>query len=215
MQIAELVVCCADVGSIARGNFGWARRDPAAGAVEEHRGGEEIIGLATTVKDDLQRDRPVALGFECPLFVPVPEEPLALGRARKGDGNRAWSASPGTGALATGVVQAAWLLTDIANTVPSVHATFDWPTFSRAGHGLFLWEAFVTGAAKRDTHVNDARAAVDAFVDALPEPFERNALDETRVLSLIGAAAIWSGLARDIGLLGAPCLVLRAADPTG
>ena len=213
VPITSLVIYCADVGSIAGGKFGWARRDPAAGAVEDHRGGEEIVDFAAAVKDDLEQGRPVALGLECPLFVPVPEDPMALGRGRKGDGNRAWSAGAGTGALATGLVQAAWVLTDIAGSLPSTPVTFDWPSFSREGRGLFLWEGFVTGAAKQDTHTGDARAAVDAFAEALPEPFEKNAVDETRVLSLIGAAAIWSGLANDTSLLRAPCLVLRAAEP--
>jgi hypothetical protein len=31
-----------------------------------------------------RRGRPVALGFECPLCVPVPVEQMALGRARSG-----------------------------------------------------------------------------------------------------------------------------------
>ena len=214
LSIPELAIYCADVGSIAEGKFGWARQDPAAGEVEEHRGGEEIVDFAATVKDDLQEGRPVALGFECPLFVPVPEDPMALGRGRKGDGNRAWSAGAGPAVLATGVVQATWVLSEIAAALPSTSVTFDWPSFSQDGSGLFLWEAFVTGAAKRDTHVGDARAAVEAFADALPEPFDKNAVDEARVLSLVGAAAIWSGLALNPSLLRAPCLVLRASEPT-
>jgi hypothetical protein len=37
----------------------------------------------------------VALGFECPLFVPVPEQALRLGAARPGEKNRSWSAGRG------------------------------------------------------------------------------------------------------------------------
>jgi hypothetical protein len=45
-----------------------------------------------------------------------------------------------------------------------------WLDFGVEYRGLFLWEAFVTGKAKSKGHVDDARAAVDAFVDALPDP---------------------------------------------
>lgn len=213
MAIAQIVAYCADVGSIPGRKFGWARGDPSAGPVEEHRGGEEIIDLVDAVTGDLCSGRPVALGFECPLFVPVPEDPLRLGRARAGERDRAWSAGAGTGALATGLVQSAWILAEIRERVKSVPLALDWPTFVHQGRGLFLWEAFVSGSAKQATHVGDATVAVAAFVDALPEPLARNAVQESRVLSLIGAAALWSGLADDAGLLGTPCLVLRAAEP--
>jgi hypothetical protein len=56
---------------------------------------------------------PVALGFECPLFVPLNLQPEALTTARSGEGSRPWSAGAGCGALATGLVQVAWILRKI------------------------------------------------------------------------------------------------------
>jgi len=52
-----------------------------------------VIALADAVTDDLDAGLPVALGFECPLFVPVPDEAELLGSAREGDGNRPWCVS--------------------------------------------------------------------------------------------------------------------------
>src|SRR4051812_32847804 len=105
----DLVVFCADVGSVSTGNFGWARSEPRDGTVVEHDSSSPA-GLADAVASELEQRRPVALGFECPLFVPVPAAATALGAGRNGEGDRAWSAGAGTGALATGVVQAAWVL---------------------------------------------------------------------------------------------------------
>lgn len=64
LQLNRLLVACADVGSVARGNFGWADCDGSS----ETRPSE----LAEKVSAALSDKRPVALGFECPLFVPLP-----------------------------------------------------------------------------------------------------------------------------------------------
>jgi hypothetical protein len=49
----HLVIYCADIGSVPRGNFGWARSDEREGVVERHRGGTEIVELVETVTEDL------------------------------------------------------------------------------------------------------------------------------------------------------------------
>jgi hypothetical protein len=207
-----LVVYCIDVGSISAGNFGWARANASDASVDEHRGGSEIAEVVDAVAGDLRAGRPVALGFECPLFVPVPHDYQRLGNARAGEGNRAWSAGAGTGALATGLVQEAWVLAEVGARVGEVQVTLDWASFTADPQGLFLWEAFVTGAAKKATHVEDATVAVETFLEALPNPQGRNAVHEERVLSLIAAAALWSRITSNATLLSSPCLVLRAAE---
>mgnify|MGYP000265226483 CR=1 FL=1 len=207
----QLAVYCADIGSIKQGNFGWAREEVPAGGIERHRGGTEILGLVDAVAQDLGAGVPVALGFECPLFVPVPEDPSSLGAARPGEGTRPWSAGAGTGALATGLVQAAWVLFALRNRGPSERVFLDWTAFEAAGAGLFLWEAFVTGKAKAVTHVDDATIAVACFTAALPDPARANAVIAERPLSLVGAAALWAAWSDEIELLRKPCLVLKAA----
>jgi len=136
---------------------------------------------------------------------------MRLGAARSGERNRAWSAGAGTGALATGIVQACWILDQLRRRCPSATVHVDWRRFQAAGTGLFLWEAFVTERAKALTHVDDATIAVRCFCDAFPDPDLRGAVTAERPLSLIGLAVLWSGWAGDIELLRTPCLVVKAA----
>jgi hypothetical protein len=110
------------------------------------------------------------------LFVPVPTQALRLGKARRGDGNRAWSAGAGPSALATGLVEVAWILAQLRRRCPTTKAHLDWSGFAGESGGLFLWEAFVSAGAKAATHVDDATIAASAFRDALPDPSTANAV---------------------------------------
>ena len=77
----KLAVYCADVGSIKRGHSGWA------GMLEDGSRpcrGTDIEEFAERVRRDLEAGAKVALGFECPLFVPLRAEPRALLKARAG-----------------------------------------------------------------------------------------------------------------------------------
>ncbi len=209
------VIYAADIGSIASGNFGWARLDPRQGSAQVERSkGIEIAELVDAVAQDLQDRRPaVALGFECPLFVPVPEDPFLLGAARPGEGNRPFSGGPGTAALVTGLVQTAWILRSLRQRCPQAVAFLDWDEFTGAGRGLFLWEAFVTGKAKGEAHVDDALIAATTFGESLPDPPAANAIEAERPFSLIGAALVWSGWSQETVLLHQPCLVIKASAP--
>jgi hypothetical protein len=129
--------------------------------------------------------------------------------ARPGEGNRSWSAGAGAGAMATGIVEVAWILSELRRRRPNATPYLDWAEFAAAGGGLFVWEAFVTADAKATTHVDDATVAVAAFRDCLPDPTAGNAVTAERPLSL-GAALLWSGWSSDADLLHAPCLVIKA-----
>jgi hypothetical protein len=209
------VIYCADIGSIPNRRFGWARSAAYDSKIERHPGATEIIELLDGLAEDLAAGQGVALGFECPLFVPVPEQPLRLGMARPGEGNRSWSAGAGAGAMATGIVEVAWILSELRRRCPASDAYLDWAEFAAAGCGLFLWEAFVTDRAKATTHVDDATVAVTAFRDFLPDPRVMNAVSAERPLSLLGATLLWSGWSSDADLLRTPCLVIKAASPPG
>lgn len=206
--MTQLVVFCADVGSVSGGNFGWARSATDEPGGDSHDTAKPS-DLATAVAAELKAKRPVALGFECPLFVPVPADEFALGKARAGEGNRSWSAGAGTGALATGLVQAAWVLRAVREECPDDELHLDWNAFTEAGSGLLVWEAFVSAEAKGGSHVDDAAIAVAAFVDALPDVRAVSTIDAEHPLSLIGAVAEWSGWG-DGALTHARPLVVRA-----
>ncbi|MBK7507644.1 MAG: hypothetical protein IPI16_05505 [Comamonadaceae bacterium] len=199
----NLEIVCADIGSVASNNFGWFANTAVSGTTPS--------SLARHVASVLNEERPVALGFECPLFVPLRSDEQTLTKARPGEHNRAWSAGAGCGALATGLVQVTWALQAIKSQL-RVPAQFhsSWEAFSSVGSGLFIWEAFVSGPSKRDDHVADAVCAVEAFTATMPYPPKKNAIQpDSPVHSLLGAALLRTGWSVDLALLSAPTLVIR------
>lgn len=208
----RLIIYAADIGSVEKRNFGWARR-VAESVASEVREGNTPGSLVADVAADLRRGAPVALGFECPQWMDIRDDPRHLTKARDGEGNRAWSAGAGAGALATGIVQTVWLLREIRGSAGKAEVFLDWVSFAAAGGGLFLWEAFVTKRAKAKTHQGDAKAAVDAFASAMPTPPAANAVrPRGAVISLLGAALLWSDWVTDTAVIREPCLVVRAQE---
>ena len=207
----DLAVYCADIGSVKRGRFGWSRI--RHGGDQGSQQSSSIQDLVQAVTSDLIARHPTALGFECPLFVPIPSDPQKLTSARSGEGNRPWSAGAGSAALATGLTEVVWILKEIREWVPTTAGAFlDWKQFSEAGEGLFLWEAFVSGEAKAQggqLHSEDAEIAVRSFLAALPNPTRANAIHEADVHSLIGAALLRTGWTTATELLATPCLVIK------
>ena len=199
-----------DVGSV-RSNFAWAALD-LPGRCPVGEGGRHPEGAALAVLGALGSGLPVALGFEAPLMVPVsPVGPadgwMTLGRARQGetvDGrSRPWSAGAGSGALATGLVQLAWVLERVGSVFPGLRCTTRPEPWLAGEADLFVWEAFVSGTGKPvpsgiTQHAADAAAAADTFADRL----EEKSLSASDVVctpsssfNLAAAAAAYAGLA--------------------
>jgi hypothetical protein len=87
--------------------------------------------------------------------------------------------------------------------------------FRDAPSGLFIWEAFVTKAAKADTHHGDAELAVLSFRSYLPELENHNAVVcEGAVRSLFGAALLQAGWVTELSWLAESCIVVRV-QPSG
>ena len=205
----HLAVYSADVGSVSAKNFGWA--GPTTKGPQ--RTGADIAELVRGVSSELGLGTKVALGFECPLFVPLRRDPSELTKARVGE-PQAWAAAAGATSLATGLVQTAWVLGRILKAVPVPPPLFlSWTRFEEAPSGLLLWEAFVTGKAKTGSHEGDAAVAVDAFMESLPDPPSRSIVREPEVFSLVAAAAFSVGWPVARPLINEPCIVL-SADPT-
>ncbi|MEX2024328.1 MAG: hypothetical protein WD993_04540 [Thermoleophilaceae bacterium] len=208
---AELDVFCADTGSLKLGNFAWARRIPDA-AVEVHPHAD-IAALVDAVAEVLAAGRPVALGFEAPMFVPVPEDPAQLAKARPCDaGAAAWCSPPGGAVLTQALAQVPWILERTHDRVPDTEVHFSWEPFSAAQRGLLLWEAFVSGNAKGETHVEDAENAITAFCAQLPEVGDAIANETQRPFSFVAAAAQWAGFDIVADELRGPCVLVRAPD---
>ena len=207
----SLIIHCADIGSVKKGNFGWARLEteesPAICST-----GPDIKVFADRIADDINSGAKVAVGFECPLFLPVPDDPADLTRARPGEGNRPWSAGAGAGALATGLTETVWILQRVRQQTSSPIPVFaGWGQFCTATVGMFVWEAFVTKTADATNHQGDAEIAAKCFQDALPDPEKRNAVVcPGQVRSLIGAALLQTGWVSDRAWLTQSCIVIRA-----
>lgn len=230
----EARVVGVDVGSVARGRFAWAAVDAPEPALAGQ--GSDPETAVRALAERLAQGGRAALVLEAPMSVPVPAADradgwAALGRARTGEGNRAWSAGAGAGALATGLAQAGWLLARLAATVPGARATTRPDRWAaRRGPRLLLAEALVSGAGKPvptagDPHAADAEAAARVLVERLPG-VPRIATDVRCAphgsLNLLAAAALWAGLDLPEDELRTDVLVLRArpapadpADPGG
>lgn len=209
----DLVTYCVDVGSIARGNFAWARLAVDERAFDE-TARSDIRELVRALVEDLSAGRAVALGFEAPIFVPVPDEANELGRARQGERDRPWSGGPGGTVLPTAIVQAAWILRSVREGSPKSAAFTSWSDFQDAREGLFVWEAFVSHKVKPTGHYEDALAAAHelaALASGGGDPGTASVVSDRRpVLSLIGAALLWAGWTDDLDFLHRSTPVIQA-----
>lgn len=206
----ELQVFCVDVGSIARGNFAWARRHPGKGEVEVHDPAS-IESLLTALESHLTGSHPVALGFEMPMFLPVPRDPTRLGKARPTDIDAPpWSQATGACVMATGAVQAGWVLRRLWESAPDTLLFFQWEPFAASRSGLLLWEAFVSGSAKGRSHEDDAAIGLKSFCAQLPNPGDKEATEIEGSFSLIAALALWAGWDTSPKCLQEPGIIVRA-----
>jgi hypothetical protein len=155
----------------------------------------------------------VALGFEAPLFIPVPTDAASLCRGRTSEGSRSFAAPAGLAVAALGLHQAAWVLSalrDGHDHVCFAQLASEWPAKEQT---LFCWEAFVSGAAHSDDHVRDAATAAVSFIEAEADLRAATEVHAEQPLSLIGAAALWSGWASDAATLRVETAVIRPSTP--
>ena len=216
MPEQPLVVYAADVGK--DGNVGWART-----CGEEWRVGYRLEPLVKALKDDVCRGS-VAIGLECPLFLPVAPDACNLLQRRINE-PLPWSAGAGPSATTAGLVTLIWLLGRISTALePDLMVFTDGDAFAASSvpHRLYVWEACVSqrprpiekllgqptpkssssrGAKwelKDDSHhlfdMADALTAVRAFVTRATEPSDVTLPAGAASLSLVRVAAIHAGL---------------------
>lgn len=207
MNNNKIAVFAVDVGSVKKGNFGWCRACISNNNMYSNTSINELI---ESISHDINSGTKVALGFECPLTLNLPESPDNLTSARKGEGDRAWCAGAGCGALTVGLVESAWILERISEgcscrIIPSLN----WENFISSDANLFLWEAFVSSKAKGTSHEEDAMIAVMTFMAAYPNIGCASAIRNDNPYSLIGAAILRAGLSSDIRLISQDCIVIK------
>lgn len=210
------VIYACDVGStLQQGRkapaFAWARLLPNEGS-KSVQGSSDIQQLVKRLELDIEEGHSIALGFEAPLFIPVPEDWKGLSKGREGDGNRPWSASSGAYVTTLGIHQSAWILKRLhESSFGKCDFTLDWQRWwPPSGHRpvLFCWEAFVSGGAHSE-HLRDAATAVAFFSDNEEDLQRANAVRAENAISLIWTVALWSGWTNDLHYLHKSTLVLK------
>lgn len=217
-----------DVGSTRRGRFAWTRTI-GRGTRWRVEGNASIGNLVDCLVDDLQANVAVALGFEAPMFIPVPDDTEGLGRGRAGEGSSSWCAPAGLAVTALGLHQMSWVLKAVASRLDDIpEFTLDWRRWWGAqGPVLYVWEAFVSGEAHArgggaNDHLLDAATAVNCFRERAwgHEPSSDLGMGVTGlpdhgvpVLSLASFAAKWAGWDVCDSTLRDGTLVLRPTLP--
>ena len=213
-------VYACDVGStrIRVPKFAWARILPERSS--EVVGSSDIRLLLSYLEDDLRDGRSLALGFEAPLFMPIPDRAEDLSRGRSGEGGRSMFAQAGAAVATLGLHQAAWILRGLfLSGGVGCGFTLDCAAWPPAGPRaiLFCWEAFVSQGAHSTSliraDVEDAATAAKEFLISEDDLKAANAVGTERPLSMIGAAALWSGWATDLTVLREPALVIKPEMP--
>lgn len=205
-----------DVGSVRSGAFAWVRIGPEPGDLVGSRKIDELVDVLCS---DIENGLSIALGFECPLFMPVPQSSENLNRGRRDEGNRSMFAPAGAAVTTIGVHQVAWVLRAI-HTRGSRRPRYtfrheDWAARQAGQQLLFLWEAFVSGKAHApsdgpNAHLRDALTAANYFAEKEGSlTSATTAQVDGPALSLVHAAAIWAGWASDLERLREQTLVLR------
>ena len=132
----DIVIGAIDVG--APKNIGWA----ILAHGDQRTGGDldEFIDLFTEVANG----KPGALGFECPLFIPLNDGLSRLTKQRDGEAGRPWSAGAGATVTTIGMAIMCYTMRKLRERMPEAEATLDWKTWPH-GNDLLIWEAFISG----------------------------------------------------------------------
>ncbi len=199
----DIVVGAIDVGSPK--NIGWAIIDSAGAQAGQDL--DEFIELFAKAAEN----KPSALGFEAPLFIPCRDELSRITAQRSGEKGKPWSAGAGATVTTIGLAVMVYTLRNLRERLGDMSATLDWCEWPRENK-LLLFEAFVSGAnhAGPDEHWVDALNAARGFFGAMPDLDASNAVAEHNVLSLVGTCLARTGWGEpNFELLSAPCLVIR------
>ena len=215
----RIVVGCLDVGSPKKGNVGWAVL-----ADRRSKTGHDLEGFVDAIATYVYQNRPVAVGFECPLYVPLRSNISEMTQARRGEVGVNWCGGPGSSVLAVGLVQVNWVLRELGQRIRGVSGTTRWSEFVATTRRLFFWEAFITSRTgvvvrldahdSRSAHERDALCGALAFRRKRPVDGDlRSDLEVEPALSLIGLHLLQTGLSDDLSLLSHRCTVLKIRKP--
>ena len=185
-------------------NVGWASSEHPTTV---HGGFDQAISfLAAHLKEEGR----ATIGFEAPIWTPRRANLENITKARGGVEKRlgrAWTAQAGPRVIALALALMPWVFERVAKSAPEAKATVSLDRWHERG-GLLVWEAFVSGAAKRATHGEDARAALEAFEARWPDL--ASDVPAEPAINLAVAAALAAGLDVDTDEIGVPSIVIAA-----
>lgn len=110
MARRRAVYAC-DVGSTrsSKPTFAWVRLDSTK-IQNRITAYSSIEKLLEKLRQDVHESRDIALGFEAPLFIPVPSNASDLSRGRMGERDRPFSSQVGLAVTTLAVHQSVWIL---------------------------------------------------------------------------------------------------------
>ncbi len=185
----DIVIACVDIGSPQQGNVGYSiwlngtQHFPVQNTPCPVN--DRAIAFVDCLANLIRQNYRIALGFECPLFVPRRDNFDKLSKQRVGETgiavavkySKSWSASAGVCSLGIGIPIADWILKKLKAKNELIIATVDWNAFqlNEPKPNLFLWEAFsIPSAENREngesSHDADARLAVKEFMKLIEDP---------------------------------------------
>ena len=202
MTDESLHAAVVDIGKVT--NLGWVVEGPSVNGC-----GDDIDKCIDTLAAALKKG-PLALGFEAPMFVPYGRERSEFDKARKGEGDRSFSAAAGACVLTKGLVTVPYILQGLRHRAESAMPTFKWRE-RLSERDLLLFEAFVVHVGKSVDHEGCARLAIRQF----PKEWEKraileSAIDEPCTMNLLAAMLLRMGWSHEVKMLSEPCLVVRA-----
>lgn len=194
------LIAVVDIGSPIGDKLGWATSSGSEGV-------RDLDPLLHEVAEALKTG-PVALGFECPLWIPARTNLSNVLQQRVGENGRAWSAGAGANSLCAGLGVIQYFLSTLRCLAPTASATLDFRSPLQSPGELFLFEAFVSRLDKVGSHCDDARSVVDGFSNLSRDVSTAQRLLVEPSPNLLGALLLRTGWSKELSLLEAEMLVL-------
>ena len=205
-------ICVVDIGSPKLGNIGWSLVNNDG---TDEWSGQELDDLFPIISNQLGSGG-LLLGLEAPLFVPIRNDLILATKARKGEERRPWSAGAGAQVLAMNLPIMIYIFEKIIKNAIKAEFIINSEQFSGAAGQTLIFEAFVSGKDKGDSHIEDAQimsryCAQYAKINRLPNTILE---DEPNVkyFNLAAAALLHCGGIKDLDNLQIQSPIFRPKD---
>ncbi len=189
-------ICVIDIGSPKAGNLGWCFTDTDG----HEKTGDDIDTLFPYLQAALPKSG-LILGLEAPLFVPLRKDIMEATKARRGEGQRPWSAGAGAQVLTINLPIMVYLFKGIKAACPDISWHVNEQSFTAKPNEIMIFEAFISAADKGSSHINDAELLAQscrryAQKKTLPSSMLEPEKD-VEFLNLASAALIRCGILND------------------